>query len=158
MNNVRDITCCFIGHREIADTEELRNGVWKTVENLIISKGVTLFLFGSKSRFNTLCYEIVTDLKEKYPQLKRVYVRAEFPKIDESYQAYLLQSYEDTDYPPKVLGAGRAAYVERNYEMIDRSQVCVFYFRDDYEPAGRKSGTKLALGYALKQGKEIICI
>ena len=33
-------------------------------------------MFGSKSRFDELCLEVVTKIKEKYPNVKRIYVRA----------------------------------------------------------------------------------
>ena len=75
------------------------------------------FLFGSKSEFDRLCLKLVTKLKEKYPHVKRIYVRAEFPYINDDYMAYLLKSYDDTYYPEKLIGSGKAAYVERNYEM-----------------------------------------
>ena len=151
-------TCCFIGHRQIDETVELRKQVYAVIEDLILHKNVDTFLFGSKSRFNSLCYEQVTRLKEKYPYIKRIYVRAEFSQIGESYQEYLLQYYEDTYYPPKAVGAGRAAYVERNCEMIDTSDFCVIFYQREYTPGKRKSGTKLALDYAEKRKKRIIIL
>ena len=60
----------------------------------------------------------MTKLKEKYPHVKRIYVRAEFPYINDDYLTYLLKSYDETYYPEKLHGSSRAAYVERNYEMI----------------------------------------
>ena len=151
-NNV----CCFIGHRAIEETEALREKLTATMERLIVEEKVDTFLLGSKSRFNTLCYELVTALKETYPSIKRVYVRAEFPVIDQRYEEYLLERYEQSYYPEKVVGAGRAAYVERNREMIDKSRYCVFYYEEGRTPATGKSGTKLALDYAQKKGREII--
>ncbi len=149
-------TCCFFGHRTINETEELKIKLSETIERLIADEKVNTFLFGSKSRFDSLCLELVTKIKEKYPHIKRVYVRAEFPVITDNYKAYLLQDYEDTYFPEKIMGAGRAAYVERNYEMIDHSRFCIFYYDESYAPATRKSGTKIALDYAMKKGKEII--
>ena len=70
--------------------------------------------------------------------------------------AYLLQFYDETYYPEKMLGAGRAAYVERNYEMINNSNFCVVYYDEEYIPNKRKSGTKIALDYAIKKGRKII--
>lgn len=147
--------CCFVGHREICETEELRTQLSQAIENLILYEETDIFLFGSKSRFNTLCYELVTDLKLKYPHIKRIYVRAEFPIIRDDYRKYLLQQYEDTYYPDKIMGAGRAVYIKRNIEMIDRSNICFFYYDGAYTPKGRKSGTKIALDYAKRQKKEI---
>lgn len=148
--------CCIFGHREMTETEELRTKLTETIENLITEKQVDTFLFGSRSDFDRLCLQLVTELKEKYPHVRRVYVRAEFPIIGEQYTDYLMTMYDETYYPEKVLGAGRAAYVERNYEMINKSKYCIVYYDPSYAPATRKSGTKIALDYAVKKKKEII--
>ena len=149
-------TCCFIGHRTINETEELKALLCEVIEKLILDENVDTFLFGSKSRFDSMCLELVTAIKERYPHIKRVYVRAEFPVIGDDYKAYLLRSYEDTYYPEKVIGAGKAAYVERNCEMIDNSRFCIIYYDESNVPAMRKSGTKVALDYAIKQEKHIV--
>lgn len=151
-------TCCFIGHREIKNTEELGKRVYSEVEALVLERGVDTFLFGSKSRFNSLCYEQVCKIKEKYPHVKRIYVRAEFPLIGASYEDYLLEYYEDTYFPQKALGAGKAVYVERNRDMIDKSLFCVVYCHKDSFPHGRKSGTQIALEYAVKRKKNVILL
>ena len=148
--------CCFLGHKKIDKSDELRKSLYNTIEELITQKNVDTFLFGSKSCFDSLCLEIVTEIKAKYPHIKRVYVRAEFPYIREHYKNYLLESYDDTYYPEKIIGAGRAVYVERNFEMIDNSRFCIFYYKEKAVPRARKSGTKIALDYAVKQGKHII--
>ena len=151
-----DHTCCFLGHRTIEDTEDLRKRLAEAIENLIINKAVDTFLFGSKSQFDVLCLELVSALKEKYPHVKRIYVRAEFPIISEAYNTYLLKHYDGTYYPEKLCKAGRAVYVERNLEMIDKSRFCVVYCNATnlYDPS--KSGTKIALNYALKKHREIM--
>ena len=151
-------TCCFIGHRKIEESGELRQRLFEVVEILIIEKKVDAFLFGSKSQFNNLCYEAVSELKEKYPHVKRIYVRAEFPYINDDYLTYLLKSYDDTYYPEKLHGSGRAAYVERNYEMINNSKYCIVYYDESNVPTTRKSGTKIALDYAVKKDKYVIII
>lgn len=152
-------TACFFGHRYIEKTNELKNTLYCVIENLIIEKNVNTFLFGSKSKFNNFCHEIVTELKqEKYPDIKRIFVRAEYPYINEDYKRYLLQFYEDSYYPETLLGANRAVYVKRNYLMIDSCQYCIVYYNSELAPTTRKSGTKIALDYALKKKKEIIHI
>ncbi len=149
-------TCCFFGHRTINKTVELRTKITHTIEKLITDEKVDTFLFGSKSEFDRLCLELVTGLKEKYPHVKRIYVRAEFPYIDDDYMAYLLKSYDDTYYPEKLYGSGRAAYVERNCEMIRDSKYCIVYYDKAHAPTNRKSGTKIALDYAIKKGREVV--
>ncbi len=149
-------TCCFVGHRTIEETNALKEKVYTCVEKMISELHIDTFLFGSKSRFNELCWEIVTEMKEKHPQIKRVYVRAEFPVIDDDYKQYLLERYEDTYYPETIVGAGKSIYVERNCEMIKNSRFCVIYVDEKYSPDARKSGTKTVLAYACKQGKHIV--
>lgn len=117
--------CCFIGHREINVTDELKEKLRVVIECLIVDENIDTFLFGSKSQFDDLCYDIVTETKKKHPHIKRIFVRAEYPYIDESYKEYLLERYEDTYFPKSVLGAGKASYVKRNYEMIENSRFCI---------------------------------
>ncbi|MBE6649062.1 MAG: DUF1273 family protein [Ruminococcaceae bacterium] len=155
---MKENVCCFFGHREIPEANELKKKLRGVIENLIVCEKIDTFLFGSKSQFDALCLETVTELKQKYPHIKRIYVRAEYPYINDSYKSYLLKSYEDTYYPQNIIGAGRAVYVKRNHEMINRSRFCVVYYSEKYSPKNGRSGTKIALDYAVKQNKRVINI
>ena len=148
-------TCCFLGHRTICETDELRTQLYNTIEKLIENYGVTAFLFGSKSRFNSLCYEITTEIKKKYSHIQRIYVRAEFPDIEEEYKKYLLGYYECTYFPNCARNSGKSVYIKRNREMIDKSEYCVFYYNKLLEPTNRNSGTKIAYKYAIKKKRKI---
>ena len=145
-------TVCFFGHRKIPKNEEINNRVLETVESLIINENADTFLLGSKSEFNELCKKILCNLKEKYPHIHRIYVRAEFPYIGEDYKNYLLHWCDDTYYPERMIDAGKAAYVERNYEMIDKSDICVVYFKKDYSPPRRKNSRRDLFDYQPKSG------
>lgn len=148
-------TCCFIGHRHIDKTEKLWNKVCGVIEDLISNKNVDTFLLGSKSEFNDLCKQILCELKEKYPHIVRIYVRAEFPYIDDDYKKLLLNWCDDTYYPERIIDAGRAVYVERNYEMIEKSDYCVVYFNESYAPAKRKSSKRDLVAYQPKSGTRV---
>ena len=164
----KEKTCCFFGHRKIDETEELKNNLYEIIENLIVNEKVDTFFFGSKSQFDDLCHKIVTELKEKYPHIKRIYVRSAFQHIPDWYEDSLLQHYEDTYFPEHMENAGRASYVERNQEMINKSDFCIVYYDENYAPPKRKnsrrdltdyqprSGTKIAYDYAVKKKKIII--
>ena len=76
------------------------------------------FYFGSRSNFNNVCYKIVTNLKRKYPYITRIYVRAEYPNIDDSYKSNLLKKYESTFFTPELDKAEKLSYVIRNQIMI----------------------------------------
>ncbi len=150
-------TCCFFGHRKIEITNELRKKLYNIIEKLILEESVDTFLFGSKSQFNDLCYQIICELKASYPYIKRIYVRAKFPYINDDYRAYLLQKYEETYYPDNMIKAGKSVYVERNCEMINKSRFCIIYFDKNYSlPRQKKSGTKIACDYAMKKQRRII--
>lgn len=164
----KDKTCCFFGHRKIEETPELKTALVDTIEDLIINKGIDTFLFGSKSEFDDLCHKIVTELKERYPHIKRIYVRSAFQYIPDWYEKSLLENNEGTYFPEHMENAGRASYVERNQEMINHSKFCVVYYDENYLPPRRKnsrrdlfdyqpkSGTVVAYDYAVKKKKIII--
>ena len=169
MSNINEEkSCCFFGHRKIDETTELKDKLCGIIENLIVNEKVDTFFFGSKSQFDDLCHKVVTELKEKYPHIKRIYVRSAFQHIPDWYEDSLLQHYEDTYFPEHMENAGRASYVERNQEMINKSDFCIVYYDENYAPPKRKnsrrdltdyqprSGTKIAYDYAVKKKKIII--
>ena len=153
-------TCCFIGHRDAGAAPDLVLSVRAAVRSLITIFDTDTFLFGSASGFDRICLSVVTELKEEYPRIRRVYVRAEFPDIDDFYREKLLEKYDDTFFPEEIRSAGRARYVERNRIMIDWADSCVFYYRGESTVDGRtgkkrRSGTALAWDYAVKRKKDI---
>ena len=167
-DEIKKHSCCFFGHRKINETPELIERLTRTVESLITDKGVNTFYFGSKSEFDRLCLKMITKLKEKYPHIKRIYVRSAFQHIPDWYEDSLLKHYEGTYFPEHMENAGRTSYVERNQEMINHSKFCVVYYDENYLPPKRrnskrdlfdyqpKSGTAVAYDYAVKKKKKII--
>ncbi len=164
---MKNYTCCFFGHRNVLETEELKDKLYKIIENLIVNENVCVFLFGSKSEFDRICLSVVSELKNKYFHIKRIYVRAENEHIDERYRDYLLKSYDETYFPKRVQNAGKASYIARNYEMIDKSDFCVCYYNKAYQPKPQKrkgflpdyqtrSGTAIAYEYAKRKKLFII--
>lgn len=130
----------------------------KNIQSLI-NAGVTTFLFGSKSKFNDLCLKIVTEFKKDYPYLKRIFVRAEYEYINQDYENYLLEQYEQTYFSKLAHNSDRLAYIKRNNEMIDKSDICVFYYEENYKlPSNKSSGTKTAFDYTKTKNKPMINI
>ncbi len=147
----------FIGHRKIANEEEVEAQISKTVERLILSENADTFYFGNRGSFDRLCYRAVTRLRERYSNLRRIYVRAKFEYINEDYYKHLLTCYEETYFPPQVHGAGAKSYVKCNQIMIDSCDTVVCYYDENYVPESRtNSGTKLAIEYARRKKKLII--
>ena len=160
--------CCVFGHRNIEEKEKLKEDLDRVFESLITCENVDTFYVGSKSDFDALCREVLAHKKKKYPDIKRIYVRAEYPDIRDDYKKHLLENCDQTYFPERIRNAGRAVYVERNFEMIDKSDFCVVFFKDTYLPPKRKhsnkdlteyqakSGTGLAYKYAVQKNKTII--
>ncbi len=125
-------------------------------------------MFGDHSEFDALCYEAVTELRRKYPYIRRVHYRAAYQEIGNGVRRFFSVGFEDSICPDGVASAGRAAYAERNRAMIRDSDICVFYYDEDYCPncteqpkktasnLSKKSGTHLAFEYAEKEKKIII--
>lgn len=146
------MTAAVIGHRRV--TEEVASRIKCATEQLV-QRGVDVFLFGSRSAFGDMVLDEVTRLKSVCGNLRRVYVRAEYPEISAQYKSYLLRHYDDTFMPSGVFG--RAAYVQRNFYMIDNADVCLFYCDCSVKDcAVGKSGARIAYEYAVKRRKEIV--
>ncbi len=163
--------CSFFGHRNIEKTEKLKSLLKSVITNLIEYEKVEVFLFGSRSNFNSLCHAVVTQLRETYPHIqRRAYTCRSETCILETERAYwekiyshfekcpvtLLGVEEEIEYKAKY-EAGRASYVERNQAMINDSDFCVFYYNKEYVPTTKtNSGTKIAYEYALRKKKTVI--
>lgn len=77
---IKNMQVCFIGHRNLEKTDELISLLKKTIVTLI-NNGVTTFLFGSKSEFDNLSWEVVTELKKK--QIINLYKEIKEKSINE---------------------------------------------------------------------------
>ncbi|MBQ9103997.1 MAG: DUF1273 family protein [Clostridia bacterium] len=149
-------TCCVIGHRDFEQDTETKQIIKELLILLIEKENITEFLFGSKSNFNDFCYDVVTELMNNYSNLKRVFVRAEYPVVSDNYINYLKGFYEDSYFYDEKLMTNKFSHIRRNQFMVDKSDVCVFYYNEKYKPkTNTKSGTFLAYEYAIKKGKRI---
>ena len=172
---------CFIGHRTVVNAEQVKAKLRGTLLTLI-AEGADTFLFGSRSDFDALCWKVVTELKEQFPHLKRVSYNAPHERAftskeeRERYERFLSKTinrevhyadYEEAVPSQKSRTANKNAYIMRNQEMINDSDVCVFYYDKDYLPPKRrasnsflpdyqpKSGTAIAYAYATQTKKTI---
>lgn len=166
----------------MTDAERVKTELFDVISALI-ENGADTFLFGSRSDFDFLCWEVVTELKKQYPHMKRISYNAPhetaftskeeresserfFSKMVKNEVHY--ENYEESIYPLKSLKAHKNVYIMRNQEMIECSDVCVFYYNKDYLPPKRKqskrsvfdhqpkSGTAIAFAYATQKKKIIL--
>ena len=163
-------SCSFFGHRDTPQTEELKEKIRETVERLIVEKGVDTFLFGTRSSFDELCHIVVTELKEKYSNIRRIAYLCKHEtaclvgagaetrrtiKLVTGRDVYVGE-YEEIKKSDRVNSAGRASYVERNCLMIKDSNFVVVHLEEGRN--GGKSGTRLAYKYSLRQKKSMLTV
>ena len=161
--------CSFFGHRDTPQTEELKQKVKETVEQLIVEEGVDTFLFGSRSKFDELCHIVVTELKEKYPHIRRIVYLCKHEtaclvgvgtsltqKIKNvTGRDVYVREFEDIKKSDRVNSAERVSYVERNQWMVDESDITFIHIDKGYCIKNKNSGTALIYRYA-KSRKRII--
>ena len=136
------IICSFFGDGNCFCTEEVKSTVKKTVEKLITENGVNVFLFASRSEFELLCLKTVTELKNMYPHVRCLYVRAERGYVNEEYKEFVANNYDDTFCPFE-------SSAKRNRYIIDNSEYCVF--------GGKTANnTKTAYKYATKRKRHVV--
>ena len=163
-------SCCIIGHRKVENSLIVQTRLNEILVDLIENYNVYNFLIGGEGSFDNISHKLLGNLKQKYPNIKRIYVRGKYPFINEDYKNYILESYDETYFPEECLNAGKNVYVLRNEHIIKKSDYCVFYYNENYKPDLKKvakravstyrthSGTKLAYLYAKSRNKNIIII
>lgn len=173
---------CFIGHRTVINAEQVEMKLYNTVM-MLIGKGVDTFLFGSKSKFDSICHGVVSHIRKQFPNVVRICYctphETAFTSKEDKQECELFFSeklgheilfsdYEKSIVPENTRKANKNAYIMRNMEMINNSDFCVFYYDKDYLPPPKKSknnflpssrpksGTAIAYRYAKARKKEII--
>lgn len=146
---------CVFGHWNIDIDEASKQKIYNIFEDYIVNKNVCIFYFGGFGNFDALCHTIITNLKQKYPHIKRIYVCEDYKFIDRPHKrpAWLKKEYyEDFVYfHMRYTGFYKRIYF-RNCEIINNSDFCVFYVDE-----GRQhSGALKALQYAKRKKKTLI--
>ena len=146
-----DKICCFFGHRKIEDRERIRRQVAELVEKRI-KEGFTLFLFGE---FDELCHEVVSHLKQSYPQIRRVYCVTEERHLRQGKRPKHLseKDYEEFSYLQPSFEYWYKRIYYRNCAMIEKSNFILFYAEER-----KDSGAYKALLFTKKSKKEYVNI
>ena len=173
VNQVKENSCCIIGHRTIKDFLDVESRTVNAVKNLIENENVRIFKFGYFGEFNDLCLKLVSEIKKDYPFVKTIFYslnneiaftfeeaeeyRAKFNRQNKTFKYKCfdvineLTEIDETKF--------KLAYVLRNKKLIEESDFCLIYYRKDYAlPNLRNSGTKIALEYAKQKNKTLIII
>ena len=140
-------------------------------DNKIVGKGSGYYYLKYSvpmSEDETLSETIIIHIVDTTEESERKYWEERYIYFRKR-EVHLLGVEKEVEHKTKWT-AGRASYVERNQAMINDSDICVFYYDENYKPQERKyskhcvftyqpkSGTALAYKYAQQKKKEIINI
>ncbi len=145
-------TCSCFGHSDVDITDDLiartRIEIGKAIED-----SVRIFLFGGRSDFDDLCYDLVTEKKNANPQLniKRVFCFALDKQLRKPPRWYVPKEYEALECPTKDFDYWYTAIYYRNLAMIDQSDLILFWVEER-----ENSGAYKTYRYAVKKHKRIV--
>lgn len=147
-----DKICSCFGHSDVTVTEDLTERTRKEIEKAI-ADGVRFFLFGGRSDFDDLCYDLVTEQKNANPQLglKRVFCFPLCKQLRKPPIWFIPKEYEAKVCPDKEFDYWYTSIYYRNLAMIDRSDLVLFWVEKR-----ENSGAYKTYRYAVKKHKKIV--
>ena len=133
----------FCGHREVAQSETVRNWLVEVTERLI-QGGADVFYLGGYGGFDKLAAAVLRTQKKRHPSIQLILVVAYLNTgMDTS-------GYDNTIYPSLENVPKRFAISKRNERMIDASDIVVAYVTHGW------GGAATTLQYAERKRKVII--
>ena len=150
-------SCCFTGHRIIADnlTDEIKTEVFNAVESLI-KRGYTCFISGGAMGFDLIAAVVVLALRKKYDHIKLLLVLpcknqdSKWNTEQRTIYKYVVQNADEVRYLYEAYVTG--CMQARNREMVNNSSVCIAYLKYN------RGGTKSTVDYAITKNREVIYI
>lgn len=162
-NDLRDITCCFTGHRSqklpwrFNEQDERCLQMKENAKQEIISainRGYIYFISGMAIGFDMICAELVLELKKQYPQIKLICAipckgqeKVWNSLIQKRYNNIIKQADKKVvlaeKYTPECM-------LDRNRYMINNSSLCIALFD------GKPGGTAKTITYAKENKVKVI--
>lgn len=146
-------TVSFFGHRTVANITEVEKELEVIIRDLLSTKEYVEFLVGRDGEFDQIVSSVIRRCKRIYNDSNSSLVLV-LPYTTADYKNNLdyLESYYDEI---EICSSASSAYFKaaiqiRNREMIDRSDLSVFFVERE------NGGAYQTLRYALKQNKETI--
>ena len=146
-------TVSFFGHREPDNMFEIENQVEKIVREMIDRKSFVEFLVGRDGEFDMFVSSIIRRVKKAkdYGNSTHIlilpYMTAEYRDNEESFREY----YDEVEICAESDAAHfKSAFQIRNRQMVDRSDLVVFWVEH------KSGGAYQTMKYAEKIGKKMI--
>lgn len=148
-------TVSFFGHRYIDRFMMIEDRLDELIIKLLREHEYVDFLVGRNGDFDQIVSSTIKRVKREFRDdncshiLVLPYNSAEFQNNEESFEEY----YDEIEICPESHAAHfKAAIQTRNRNMIDRSDLCVFYVEHN------SGGAYQSMQYAIKHKKDIINI
>ena len=149
VNEKKNITACFTGHRKILSNEisTVKKRLVETISSSI-EKGYCYFGAGGALGFDTLAAQVVLELKEKYPDIKLILVLP-CPNQTRGWSEADVAEYEriKTEADKVVYTSDhyfRGCMQKRNRHLVDNSSLCICYLTES------SGGTAYTVDYAVQ--------
>ncbi len=154
---MRDMTCCFTGHRQLPvyELDVLQARLERTLRRLI-RDGFTYFGAGGAKGFDTLAAQTVLSLREEFDHIRLILV------LPCEHQTDGWTPEEKAVYEGIKRRADKVVYISKEYtedcmkrrnrHLVDNSAVCVAYLTE------YGGGTGYTVQYAEKRGVDVINI
>lgn len=133
---MKDLICCFIGHRDASGME----GLIHPVIARLIEEGVTAFYSGGMGGFDKMCEQAV---REQGARL--VYI----PYNRSCIKPYTLAYYDDIICPNENNFYSKSDIPKRNMWMVEHSHIALYHVL-------RSGGAAKTLDMARKRGIQVI--
>lgn len=134
----------IFGNGDKIYSEENIVTIAKTINELILNSSKLEIYIGYQGNFDKLIYTLLS----KHQDRKKYKLFLVIPYINTKITEEFRLTFDDVIYPPIELCPYRAKILQRNYWMVDHSDMCIFYV--DYAWGG--SGKTLR--YAMKKNKK----
>ena len=146
-------TVSFFGHRYLGNPFQIEDKLEEIIRSLIEGHEYVDFLVGKNGEFDQLVSSTVRRTRRVYRDdnsslvLVLPYATSEYLNNQQYYEEY----YDDIDVSFSASGAHpKAAIQTRNREMVDRSDLVIFFVEH------KSGGAYQTMQYAQKKGKTII--
>lgn len=151
---MREITCCFTGHRKIAPSQQrnVDRRLGELIEKLI-KDGFCRFAAGGALGFDTMAAQCVLNLNSKYPNIKLILIlpcleqTKGWSEKDVAVYDYIKNNADDVIYTS--LKYTKGCMFKRNRALVDKSSVCIAYQKKS------TGGTAYTVNYAASQGVKV---
>ena len=145
-------TVSFFGHRYIDNPLAVEAALDELIGTLLRSKEYVEFLVGRNGDFDQLVSSAIRRCKREIRDNNSAhvwvlpYVTADFRDFEDDYRAY----YDEIEVHSIGGGHYKAAFQARNRNMVDRSDLVVFFVER------KEGGAYQTMRYAMQQGKHYI--